>query len=167
MIITQKSGNIYSTPAIGYTIDVVGIEWHETNKRILHKQTKSGLAIVLKFLNESPDLKDGDILWQQDNTIIAVEINPCECIIITPRSMQEASGICYEIGNRHLPLFYEDNLLLIPFEAPLYNWLNAFGYQVTIESRKLKNAFRSTILPQLQFSPTYSITSKVPINKIS
>ncbi len=162
MLITQKLGNIYTESITGSEIDAVNVEWHETNKRILHKFSNSGIQVTLKFLRESPDLKDGDILWRGENKIIVVEIIPCECIVITPRSLLEASGICYEIGNRHQPLFYEQNELLVAYEVPLHNLLQASGYELKVEKRKLKNAFKTTVLPDLSLTGIYSLISKIP-----
>ncbi len=76
--------------------------------------------------------------------------------------MLAASSICYEIGNRHIPLFYEENDLLVPYEVPLHNLLKASGHQLKIEERKLRNAFKTTVLPHLQVAGTVSMFSKTP-----
>ena len=161
MLIQEKFGNIYSLSNNDRTIDAVEIQWFETNKRILHKKTKSGVEIILKFLGENPDLKDGDILWRDENRMIAVEIIPIECLVIEPQYILSASSVCYEIGNKHLPLFYEGNELLIPYEVPLHNYLIASGYEVKIEMRKLNNQFRTTVLPHLQVGDTGSLIQKI------
>ncbi len=165
MLVQHKLGNIHSSSTNNLVIDKLIIEWYETGKRILHKKTDSGIPVTLKFLNENPDLKDGDILWQDEHTVIAVEINPCECIVITPGNVLETASICYEIGNRHLPLFYEGNELLIPYESPIHNLLNAAGYKLAVEERKLNNCFKTTVLPHLQVAATDSLFSRV--NKLS
>ncbi len=51
--------------------------------------------------------------------------------------------LCYEIGNRHLPLFYEGDDLLVPYEVPLYNLLQATGYELKVEERKLRQCFKN------------------------
>ncbi len=160
ILVKEKKGNIHSAFNHERDIDVVMIEWHEKRKRILHKQTKKGKDIILKFLNENPDLKEGDILYEDETGIIAVEINPCECIVITPGNMLKAASVCYEIGNRHLPLFYEDDQLLIPYDVPLYNLLQSLGYAVKAEERKLNDSFQTTVLPHLQVGITGSIFNK-------
>jgi urease accessory protein len=155
MLIIEKSGNINTTLIINRYIDAVIIEWYETNKRILHKN------ITMKFLQENSNLKDGDILWEDKNSIIVVEINLCKCIVITPATMLTASSICYEIGNKHLPLFYEGDDLLVPYEMPLHNLLQASGYELKVEERKLNNAFRTTVLPHSQVAGADSLFSKI------
>jgi len=157
----EKLGNIHLASDHDHDIDVLLIEWHEARKRILHKQTSQGKDVTLKFLNENPNLKDGDILWQDENTIIAVEINRCDCIVIVPESMLQASSVCYEIGNRHLPLFYEGDELLIPYDIPMYNLLKTLGYAAKVEERKLNNSFQTTVLPHLQVSFTDSSSNTI------
>jgi urease accessory protein len=154
IIVKEKLGNIHSAFNLNSNIDTLTIEWHETRKRILHKQTRQGKAIAIKFLNENPNLKEGDILWQDETTIIVVEITPCECIVVKPGDMINASAISYEIGNRHLPLFYQGNELLVPYDVPLYNLLQSMDYTVKVEQRKLNEQFQTTVLPHLQVGVT-------------
>ncbi len=154
IILKEKLGNIHSASSLNRNIDILSIEWHETRKRILHKQTRQGKTIAIKFLNENPDLKEGDILWQDETNIVVVEINPCKCIVIEPGDMINASAISYEIGNRHLPLFYEGDELLVPYDVPLYNLLQSLGHTVKVEKRKLNGQFHTTILPHLQVDVT-------------
>ncbi len=162
MLITEKYGNLNSSEISNKNIDALRIEWHETGKRILHKTTKSGIGVTLKFLNENPNLKEGDILWQDESSLIAVEIIPVECIVVTSNSVIAVAALCYEIGNRHLPLFSEKNELLIPYNTPLYNLLHSSGYLIRIEERKLDNPFKTTVLPHVQVSGTGSIPTKMP-----
>jgi urease accessory protein len=109
---------------------------------------------------KTTSIADHDILWQDENSIIAVEIKPCKSLVISPGTLLAASSICYEIGNRHLPLFYEGDDLLVPYEGPLHNLLQASGFQVKVEQRKLNNALKTTILPHLQVGGTVSLYEK-------
>jgi len=161
MIIKEKIGNLKLFDAANRSIDVVAIEWYETNKRILHKKSKSGREIVMKFMNEAPSLTEGDILWQDEETIIAVEIQPCEVIVLRPSSMYEMAAVCYEIGNKHLPLFYDNNEILVPFEAPLFRLLSAAGYEPERQNRKLMNALKTTVLAHSSAENKQSLFSKI------
>ena len=57
------------------------------------------------------------------------------------------ASVCYEIGNKHLPLFYENDELLVPFELPLFRLLEAQGYDVRQEERKLLQPLKTTVSP--------------------
>ena len=143
MLIQQKSGNLNSSPT-NKTIDYLSLEWYETNKRILHKFTQSGKEVTLRFLKENQKLTQGDIIYQDNESIIAIDVVPCEAIIIHPDNMYEMAAICYEIGNKHLPLFFENDELLVPFEMPLFNLLNA-AYLVNNDSRHTLH-FHSSVI---------------------
>ena len=117
MLVKEKIGNLELFAINNRNIDYVLLDWYETNKRILHKKTVLGREVSMKFLNENPQLGVGDIVYEDDFGLIAVDINECDAIVIRPRSMHEVAAVCYEIGNKHLPLFYQDDEILVAYEA--------------------------------------------------
>ena len=121
--------------------------WFEVNKRILTKKTAQGTTLSLKFLGENPQYTEGDVLFENDKTIIAISILPCDVIVIKPKNAYEIASVCYEIGNKHLPLFIENDELLIPFELPIFNTLKAANYIVLKEQRSLLNPLKTTVSP--------------------
>jgi urease accessory protein len=147
MLIQKKIGNLSSYNAGSKLIDWLQLEWYETSKRILRKKTESGIEVSLKFMNENPGLSEGDILFENEEAVIAVSILSCDCVVIHPKNMQEMAAVCYEIGNKHLPLFFEKDELLVPFEQPLFRLLTAQGYEVKQEKRKLLYPLKTTVSP--------------------
>jgi urease accessory protein len=147
MLIQQKIGNIKDYPNNTKTIDWLKLQWFETNKRIQRKHTESGLEIAIKFLRENPNLTQGDVLFEDKNTIIAIDILPCECIVVAPKNMFEMASVCYEIGNKHLPLFFDKEELLVPNEMPLFKLLTAQGYIVKQEQRQLLQPLKTSVAP--------------------
>jgi urease accessory protein len=161
MIIKEKIGNLQAIDVANRVVDTIAIEWHEVNKRIWHKQTMGGKEIACKFLNASPNLQEGDVLWMDDNSIITVTIQPCEAIVFVPADLLQLVAICYEIGNRHLPLFYHDHQLLVPFEAPLFNLFTAAGYSPKKETRKLVNPLKTTVAPHAMTGNKPTLLSRI------
>lgn len=161
VIIKDKIGNLNSFDIGTRVIDVVAIEWYESNKRIIHKKTESGREIVLKFLNEDPALTEGDVLWQDETSVVVVEIQACEAIIIHPSSMYQMASVCYEIGNKHLPVFYSNDEIMVPFETPLFRLLTAAGYDPKRESRKLLSPLKTTVSPHGHAESKQSLFSKI------
>lgn len=145
MLVQQKIGNLKSFDTHNRKIDWLNLEWYEAQKRIIHKRSMAGTEVVVKFLGGSQHLTQGDILYEDAITIIAIDILPCEVIIIQPKNMFEMASICYEIGNKHLPLFYEQDEVLVAFEAPLFRLLVASGYEVKQEKRKLINPLKTSV----------------------
>jgi urease accessory protein len=145
MLIQEKIGHIASFPVDGRAIDLLELEWFETGKRILRKRTAAGRELALKFLRESPALTQGDILYAGEKELIIVGILPCASIVFYPSSVFEIASVCYEIGNKHLPLFMEEEALLVPYEAPLFRQLQAQGYDVRKEDRQLLRSLKTTV----------------------
>jgi urease accessory protein len=160
MIIKEKGGNLGSRATANKTIDWVDLEWHEVNKRIMHKHSRGGAEVIIKFMSERQQLAQDDILFEEDDTIYAVNISPCEVLLITPGNMYEMACICYEIGNRHIPLFYEGDTLLVAQDLPLLRWLTASNYQVTIVNKKLTCNIKTTVIPDLLLSRETKITTQ-------
>ena len=160
MLIQYKMGNLKSSRVERERIDWLELDWHETSKRILRKRTKSGREVSLKFLNKNPSLTEGDILYEDEKTIIAVIILPCDTIVVKPTNMFEMASVCYEIGNKHLPLFYENDEILVPFEMPLFRLLEVQGYDVRQEERKLLKPLKTTVSPHPQLGGE-SLFSKI------
>jgi urease accessory protein len=145
MLVKEKTGNLNTVTIDNQTIDWLNLEWYEANKRIMHKRSESGLEVVMKFMNEGQNLTQGDILYQDDKIVITINIQPCEVLIIKPKNMFEMASICYEIGNKHLPLFYQDEEVLVAFDAPLYRLIASSGYEVDKGERKLINPLRTSV----------------------
>lgn len=160
MILIEK---ILSAPVETRTTDVLQLEWFETNKKIMRRHTQGGREVGWRGL---PVLNDGDVLWMDDALAIIVQIQPAAAIVLSPVTMQDMAAICYEIGNKHLPLFLDGEAVLVPFEEPLFRWLEAKGYQPRQEQRVLTNMLRSNVMPHAHgggtslFSKIMQLTSK-------
>ncbi|CAN5496915.1 urease accessory protein UreE [soil metagenome] len=161
MIVNRKLGNINSFQQHDKRVDWLQLEWHEACKRIMHKRTQSGREVVMKFMGEAQQLTQGDILFEDDKTIIAVDIMTTDAIIIEPVSMFEMASVCYEIGNKHLPLFYENDMVLVPFDLPLFRLLTVQGYKVKQEQKKLLQSLNTSVSPHGTDANKETIFSKI------
>jgi urease accessory protein len=147
MLITKISGNIAHESIEHLQVDLLELEWYEANKSIQRKASNDGVDLALKFLKEGQCLLDGDILYQDQQKAIVVHIKPCEAIVLKPKTMIEMGTICYEIGNKHMPLFIQGDLVLMPFEEPMYKWLEVSGYAPRKEKHQLLNLLKSNVAP--------------------
>ncbi len=119
------------------TADFFEIEWYETIKTTIRRKTRGGLEVGIRKKNRVP-LNEGDLLWEDDNTFIQVLIKPCDCIVFTPKTMREMGIICFEIGNRHIPVYIDEhNAISVAFENPLYELLEKRGFEPQIIEKKL------------------------------
>jgi urease accessory protein len=161
MLIQEKLGNLDSFETSGRSIDLLQLEWFETSKRILHKRTGEGREVTLKFLQENPGLTQSDVVFASEELLIVIDILPCDVIVVSPQSMYQAASLCYEIGNKHLPLFYMEDEILVPYEAPLFRMLAAGGFEPVRASRRLLNPLKTTVSPHGAVSGGRSLFSKI------
>ncbi|MFR9650585.1 MAG: urease accessory protein UreE [Rikenellaceae bacterium] len=130
----------------GCKVDYLPLEWYELSKRVQRKTTTSGREVALKFMGENVALKEGDILYYspEEGDAIMVEIIPVKSIVITPTTMLEMATVCYEIGNKHMPLFIDGADILLPYEAPMFKWVESAGFNPTEQYRKLSQRLKSS-----------------------
>lgn len=147
MVIKQIIGTLKNVDEDNLTIDWLPLEWYETGKRILHKKTVSGKEVVLKLLNNPQPLQQNDVVYKDEERLIVIDIKPCTTIIIRPETMYQMASVVYEIGNKHLPLFYEADTLLVPFEQPLFHLLKAAGFAPEKSERKLLYPLKTSVAP--------------------
>ena len=147
MLVKEKIGNINFFAISNRRLDYLLLEWYETNKRIMHKKTLDGINVSMKFLGGDPKLIEGDVIYEDDFRIIVIDIKECDALIIRPKTMFEMASICYEIGNKHLPLFYQDYELLVAYDFSLFNLLTALGFEVLAAKRKLTLPLRTSVTP--------------------
>lgn len=161
MICTEVIGNIETYPIGNRTKDILNLQWFEATKRIMRKRTEADQEIVIKFLREGSRLKEGDIVYGDAYKVVVVNILPCDAIQVAPRSIYEMGTVCYEIGNKHLPLFIQDDHVLIPYEKPLERLLIATGYEVTKTHCKLLNMLKANVEPHQHGRSGGSLFSKI------
>ena len=145
MLIREIVGRERDIDLSGVEVDTLRLEWYELNKRIQRKVTSKGRDIALKFIAEGVMLSDGDILYHNPDEGFAIVVRVLEtpAILLSPKSMLEMATLCYEIGNKHMPLFIDGDEILLPYEAPMFKWLVDAGYSPREVSRKLLNRLKS------------------------
>jgi urease accessory protein len=111
------------------------LEWFETNKNIIRKRSLAGREVAIRKRRATP-LYDGDILYIDGEEALTVKILACPCIVIRPQTIREMAIVCAEIGNKHIPIYINDEQeVIIAFERPLFHLLAKGGFRPTKEER--------------------------------
>ena len=119
MLCEQILGKLEETDISGRKLEYVDIEWHEAFKKIHRKVTDKGREVGIRMDDSvlTRGLLQGDVIYSDENLVIAVNTPPCEIIQVSLMEGHEkmAAKVCYEIGNRHAPLFWgtEDTFITI------------------------------------------------------
>lgn len=113
MVCEKILGKLNETDVTGKTVEYVEIEWHEAFKKLHRKTTESGREIGIRMDDEvlTRGLIQDDVIYDEGGLVIAVNTPPCEVIEVSLTEGHEMMGakVCYEIGNRHAPLFWGEN----------------------------------------------------------
>lgn len=146
MIITKARYNLGEIQC-HKRVDVVSIAWYQVSKRIQRLQTASGVEIAIRFLGKGQRLLHGDVLFEDDETCIVVDVLPCEVIVLASNNPLVMAEAAFEIGNKHLPLFWEETSMLLPYEKGTMEWLVKQGFQPTRSTRRLKTPLEANVNP--------------------
>lgn len=113
MICDKVFGKLADVDCSGKKVEYVDIEWHEAFKKIHKKVTDQGTEIGIRMDDSilTRGLFQDDVIYMDEQLVIAVNTPPCEIIRVSLTDGHErmAAKVCYEIGNRHAPLFWGDN----------------------------------------------------------
>lgn len=129
MLCEQVIGKLEDLDISGKTVEYVDIEWHEAFKKIHRKVTDRGREVGIRMDDAilSRGLFQGDVIYMDDKLVVAVNTPPCEIIQISLSKGHErmAAKVCYEIGNRHAPLFWgDDDTFITIYNEPMMTMLS-------------------------------------------
>lgn len=141
MIITKPLGQLKEFSSSDKQIDWLELEWEELNKRILRKQTVGGREVAIS-LEESGTLRYEDVLYEDEDTIIAIRTKLEKVYVITPKSMQEMGKMAFEIGNRHTPCIIENDEILVRYDHTLEKLMDEVGVSYEQAERRFKESFK-------------------------
>ena len=142
MLITQIIANL-NTANVDYSqhqIDYIELEWFELTKRILRKTSLHNQELGINISEPGFNFCDQDILFADEQRVIAIKVLPTKAIAITAANNHEIAQICYELGNRHAPVFYAEddhNILLVPFDQPMLVLLSKLGVTTQVVNARL------------------------------
>lgn len=142
MLITQIIGNLHTThhDYSQHEIDYLELEWFELSKRILRKTSCANQELGININETGLSFNDQDILFADEQRVIAIKVLPTQAIAITPSNHYEIARICYELGNRHAPVFcaeHDHSILLVPFDQPMLVLLEKLGVSVQVVHARL------------------------------
>lgn len=111
MLVEKLLGALSDAAFRDKTVDYVDFEWHEAFKKLHRKVSRAGREMALRFDDGilRRGLKQDDVVAVERDTVVAVNLLPCEVLVITADDHRKAAKVCYEIGNKHAPLFYGPN----------------------------------------------------------
>lgn len=144
IIVSDITRNAKNEDLSSKNVDFFDIEWFETTRKVLRRETQKNQEVALRILKENFRIKHYDVLWEEGDNVVLANVLPADAVIVQPKTMLEMGTVCYEIGNQHIPIFIENDEVVIPYEDPIYNLLNKSGYTPVKGKRVFENMLKAT-----------------------
>ena len=120
------------------TLDFLELEWFDTTKRVIREFTLGRREVGFRNLSANA-LLHGDILYADEDVCVVVRILPCACIVFKPKGIREMAVVCFEVGNKHVPIFINaQNEIITAYENPLFEQLSKAGFNPKKEERVIE-----------------------------
>lgn len=140
-LIKDIKGTIKEISFKDYPVDYVDIPWYDSGKRIQRLVTSNGVEIGIRLDSEkiARGLLHGDVLEVRNGKAIVVNILEDKCITVKAEDLKTVAKVCYEIGNRHSPLFYSEDYseLVLPYDKPILEMLKKMEVEVDVKMMKI------------------------------
>ena len=114
--------------------DLVRLDWEARQKCRQRLRTEAGREIGLA-LPTGTRLSPGDVLYRDAAIEIVVKGEPEKVFALHPEKREAFGLACYQIGNLHRPIGFDDGAILVPYEPVLEKQLIRLGFTYTVEER--------------------------------
>ncbi|WP_067932774.1 urease accessory protein UreE [Alicyclobacillus kakegawensis] len=142
MICTQVVGNIHRDAVGSRRLDRVWVNSEALLKRIQRLRTESGRELGLRLPADCGTLRDGDILWMDDEEAVVVSVSPEPVLVVSPRSLREMGEVAHRLGNRHVPVQLMGDTLIVADDPLLEQLFVSLDVPFAREERVLREPFR-------------------------
>ncbi|KGE12306.1 hypothetical protein [Sphingobacterium deserti] len=116
----------------------LAVEWFEVSKSQFERHTDGDRPIKLKRVNNKY-LRDKQVIYQDEKSYIAIDLQPCNSIVLKSDDAMLMGKFCFDVGNRHLPVFVlSESEIAVAYDGRLYDALaNKYGDKIRLMSVKL------------------------------
>ncbi|MDQ0233059.1 urease accessory protein UreE [Metabacillus malikii] len=141
MIIEKVIGNVKQLDKAPHHVERVYLRSDELVKKIQRVKTDHGKELGIR-LKGGKDLKDGDILFQDEKNSIVISVIEDDVLVIKPTSIRQMGDIAHQLGNRHLPAQFENDEMIVQFDYLVERLLVELAVPFVRENRKMNEAFK-------------------------
>ena len=141
MIIEKVVGNIRQAENLPPHLERVYLKSDLLLKKIQRVKTDHGNELGIRLKNKE-ELRDGDILYQDEKNAIVISVLEDEVIAIKPATIKQMGEIAHQLGNRHLPAQFSKDEMIVQYDYLVEQLLKELGVPYVCEKRKLEQAFK-------------------------
>ena len=150
MLCEKILGKVSDASYAGLRVDYVDIEWHEAFSRLHRLTSAEGEDVAIRMDHDvlKCGLNQDDVIYADDEKVIAVNIPACEAIraVVREDHPGQIAKLCYEVGNTHTTMFRGEDAFTFytPYYDALFDKISAI-HGVTAEKITMKFDFGKSL----------------------
>lgn len=151
MILESVIANKYDLDAAaleGLHEEKIVLPGAELVKRIQRVTTDHGRDVGIR-LSTARDLRDGDVLYRDDENYIVISVLPTDVLVIAPRSIREMGTVAHNLGNRHMQAQfftaesdYRAEAMVVQYDHTIEDYLRHVDVPYSRQDRVMPVPFR-------------------------
>ena len=138
-------GNLATYDVGSRTLERIEIASDDLAKRLLRLRA-AGREIGLR-LAEGAHVHDGDVIFADEERVIALTVAPDVVLVCRPQSIAQALVVAHALGNRHLPVQIDGDALVVRDDRLVEDLLREMDVPFAREPRTLAAPFRHAHAP--------------------
>ena len=138
-MLAEPLGNLADFPIGARRLERVAVRSDELAKRIVRLATSAG-DVGLRFEGASR-LRDGDVVFADGQLVVAAAVIPDDVLVMRPASVATAIDLAHALGNRHLPVLREGDVIVVRFDPLLEALAEQHGVPAAREQRIVSRPF--------------------------
>ncbi len=99
-------------------VERVALGWEDRLRSRQRARSDAGTELGVA-LPTGRALSEGDVLFEDDERVIAVSAIPEDVLALHADSALELGRLCYQVGNRHAPICVREDRVLTPYDGAL------------------------------------------------
>jgi urease accessory protein len=136
MIVEKILNNLNGIDLKNRSIDRVTLS-HEEMMKPHQKVASEGGRVIGISLPQGEHLHNGDILYMDEEEIVAIDLMEEDVYEIRPKNNIEWARAAFNIGNMHQRAYLYSSCIRVPYDYVLERMLEALGIEYSREKRKL------------------------------
>lgn len=124
-----------------FHLEKVFLTSDDQTKKVIVAKTDHGNEIGIQ-LKDGQRFEDGDILFNDGHDILYIVLEKSDVLVIKPKTMKQMGIVAHNLGNRHMPAQFEDDVMIVPYDYLVEDYLKSVGVNYERTNLKLKEPFR-------------------------
>ena len=139
IVIARGLGSIEHFPLEGRALERVPVGCDDLARRVLRLASSVGEIGVR--LEGSDRLRDGEVVYADDRTVVCIEVAPEDVLAARPQDIDAALHLAHALGNRHLPALIADGEIVVRYDPLIEALMREAAVPFVREQRRLARPF--------------------------